>query len=29
MLKTALVNVSEQWQNTLKIKLHKEIYAQI
>ena len=27
MLKTALVNVSDQWQNTLKIKLHKEIYA--
>ena len=27
MPKTALVNVSDQWQNILKIKLHKEIYA--
>ena len=27
MLKTALVNVSDQWQNTVKIKLHKEIHA--
>ena len=27
MLKTALVNVSDQWQNTVKIKLHKEFYA--
>ena len=29
MLKTALVNVIDQWQNILKIKLHKENYAQI